>query len=119
MNARVREILIGGGIDIDALLERCMGNEFLVERLLKKFPGDSSYEKLQKSMETGDVDSMLDASHTLKGVCGNLSINDLFNLLNRQVQIVRSGNTDEAKAMMADIVQKYEQAVQAIEKSFV
>ena len=37
MNADKRELLISGGIDVDAMLDRCMGNENLLERLLKNF----------------------------------------------------------------------------------
>ena len=116
MNAIVRETLRSGGIDVDALLERCMGNEALLGRLLKKFPADASYARLAEACQRGDKDAIREAAHTLKGVCGNLSMTGLFELLDRQVRAVRADDMESAEAMMPDISSKYEQAVQAIER---
>lgn len=37
MDAATKNMLTEGGIDVGSMLERCMGNEALLERLLKKF----------------------------------------------------------------------------------
>ena len=116
MDAIIRETLRNGGIDVDALLERCMGNEALLCRLLKKFPSDISYARLVEASQKGDEDSLREASHTLKGVCGNLSITSLFDLLDRQLRAIRAGDMQSAEAIMPDIASKYEQAIQAIEQ---
>ena len=47
-------------------------------------------------MATGDKDAALAASHTLKGVCGNLSMTALFDLLTRQVAAFRAGDWEGA-----------------------
>lgn len=57
-----------------------MGNEALLERFLKKFPQDENYQKLCAAMEASDWEAALTAAHTLKGICGNLSIAPLFDL---------------------------------------
>lgn len=37
MDAAIKNMLTEGGIDVGSMLERCMGNEALLERLLKSF----------------------------------------------------------------------------------
>ena len=46
MQELMKEKLMGAGIDVPVALERFMGNEALLERFLKKFLKDASYEKL-------------------------------------------------------------------------
>lgn len=118
MDITTRQILKNGGIDVDSMLERCMRSEALVERLLKKFPADATYQKLKNAFASNDAEKALEASHTLKGVCGNLSVSELFALTDRQVAMLRSGDMAGASALMPDITHAYEKAVSAIEKAF-
>lgn len=117
MDAQVKETLTGGGIDVDGMLERCMGSEAIMGKLLKKFPADATYARLEQAFASGDAAAALEASHTLKGVCGNLSITALHEMLDRQVHALRGGDVKGAQAMMADITPAYTAAVQAIEQS--
>ena len=118
MDAATKNMLTEGGIDVGSMLERCMGNEALLERLLKKFLADTSYARLVGAFEAGDGAAVLDAAHTLKGVCGNMSITGLFELLARQVQVLRRGDMAEAASMVPEVTRRYDAAVQAIQKSF-
>ncbi len=118
MDAHAREILLGGGIRVDELLERCMGSEALLVRLLKKFPADSSFARLEEAFGRSDENAALEASHTLKGVCGNLSVVELFEHLDRQVHLLREHRLSEAAAVMPDISRTYHSAVEAIEQAF-
>ena len=119
MDTTLKETLISGGIDVDGMLERCMGSEALVVRLLKKFPADATFPKLVEAFANNDAEGALTASHTLKGVCGNLSITELFTLLDRQVATLRHGDMAGAAAMMPDITRWYTQAVETIQKTLV
>lgn len=118
MDANVRNVLMEGGINFDEVLERCMGSEALVARLLKKFPADGSFARLSEAVDGGNEAAALEASHTLKGVCGNLAVTELFGLLDRQVQLLRAHDMDGASALMPEISRKYQDAVQAVEKAF-
>ena len=106
--------LEAGGIMVDEALERFMGNEALLERFLKKFPQDENYQKLCSAMEARDLDAAITASHTLKGVCGNLSITPLFDLLNNQVAALRSNDWQNAEEMMPQISKAYTAVTDAI-----
>ena len=54
------------------------------------------------------------AAHTLKGICGNLSLTALFSLFTRQVAALRRGDLEEAQTLMAQISPAYTAAVAAI-----
>ena len=50
----------------------------------------------------------LEASHTLKGICGNLSFEKMFALFSEQVVLMRADKWDEAYAMMTEIAGQYD-----------
>ena len=118
MDMNVRSVLMEGGVNVDELLERCMGSEALLARLLKKFPLDSSFAGLEDAFRKSDETAALEASHTLKGVCGNLSLTGLFTVLDRQVQLLRSHDMSGAASIMPEISRQYYTAIQSIEKAF-
>lgn len=96
------------GINTDSAIERFMGNESLYAKMLKKFLGEPTFAKLTAAVAEGNGQAALEASHTLKGVCGNLSIESLFDLFAEQVVLMRADKWDEAYAMMPEITEKYE-----------
>ena len=98
-----RAALEAAGIDVASALERMMGSEALLERLLEKFPEDKNLPVLREALESGDPGRAAAAAHTLKGVCGNLSMTELYGLFTRQVDALRRGDLAAARALMADI----------------
>ena len=115
MDETIRQRLEAAGINVEEALERFMGNEMLFQRFLKKFLEDESYRKLEESVQAGDPDGALKASHTLKGVCGNLSMNVLHGLLTEQVAAFRAGDWERAVSMMGDIAQAFSQVCSAVQ----
>ena len=116
MQELMRERLKEAGIDVPNALERFMGNETLLERFLKKFLDDPTYASLVQAFQAGEAEQALTASHTLKGMCGNLSMNDLARLFTRQVELLRAQDYDGAAAMMPEIGQAYDRVTQAIRR---
>lgn len=111
------EQLKNAGVDVDEVLERLGGSEALLERFLKKFAEDPNYGKLVAAIGEHDEEGALTASHTLKGVCGNLSMKTLFDLLTRQVASFRAGDWQGAADMMPEITQSYERVLAVISVS--
>lgn len=114
MQELMRERLKEAGIDVTAALERFMGNESLLERFLKKFLDDTNYEKLAEAIDAGQQEAALTASHTLKGISGNLSMTGLFSLLSEQVSAFRADDWDRAVELMPEITKTYETLSAAI-----
>ena len=116
MTPERRDQLEAAGIDIESALERMMGSEALLERLLGKFLDDPQYPALRTALEAGDMERAVSAAHTLKGVCGNLSMTGLYGLFTRQVDALRAGDLPLARGMMAEIAPAYERVMAAIRR---
>ena len=114
MTQERRVQLAAAGIDVEAALERMMGSEALLERLLDKFLEDRNYPALRSALEAGDLEWAAAAAHSLKGVCGNLSMTGLYISLAGQVDALRRGDLDGARAAMEQIVPGYEAVCRAI-----
>ena len=61
-------------------LERFMGSEALLTRFLGRFLEDGNMDALRAAVAAGEWDKALTASHTLKGMSGNLSMTVLYDL---------------------------------------
>ena len=114
MTLERRAQLEAAGIDVASALERVMGSQALLERLLGRFPDTPQYPALCAALDRGDVEQAVAAAHTLKGVCGNLSMTALFRLFTHQVEALRGGDLAQARDMMAQIAPAYERVTAAI-----
>ena len=69
----VQECYAAFGGDYEEVVSRLRTDE-RITRFLQKVVDDGSYKLLVDSIATNNVDEAFRAAHTLKGVCGNLSI---------------------------------------------
>ncbi len=102
------------GVEIAALTERLMNNESLISRFMNRFVENESYRELQAAIKAEDWKAACDASHMLKGMCGNLSITELFRLFTQQVTLFRNGDNEMACLLMPEIEAKYENTINHI-----
>ena len=114
MDSLRRQRLLDAGLDVDSALARFMNNEALLEKFLAKFPADPNHHRLAAAMAANDREGALTAAHTLKGVCGNLSMTRLHQCFTDQVAALRRGDLDGARAMMERIAPAYEAVRSAI-----
>ena len=91
-------------------------SERLVQKFILKFLDDGSYELLRKSLETEDYKEAFRASHTIKGVCQNLSLNKLLDSSEKLTEALRGGWTPEAAGLAEQVAADYEQTVSAIKE---
>ena len=118
MDQEKRKGLEAAGIDVQSALERFMDNEMLLERFLKKFLDEPNNAKLTAPQAARDREGAVIASHSLKGVCGNLSMTGLFDLLTRQVGLLRAEDWAGAMELMPGIDGAYEETCRAIRETF-
>lgn len=116
MNLQRKNRLEEAGVDVAQALERMMGSETLLERLLAQFLEDKNYLELCAALDDGDLERAVSASHALKGVCGNLSMTRLFQLFTAQVNVLRAGDLAAACGMMKQISSVYGAVVAAIQE---
>jgi HPt (histidine-containing phosphotransfer) domain-containing protein len=65
-------------IDIADGVKRVMNNTKLYFKLLVKFKEETNLNDLEAALSAGEMEKAQNASHTLKGVAGNLSLAELF-----------------------------------------
>lgn len=79
------------GADMDAALERFVGDEELYADCFRLFLEDPSFPALDGAMARRDYAAAFDAAHALKGVSGNLGLTPLFNAVCALVEPLRRG----------------------------
>lgn len=110
-----REKLIEAGVNVETAMERFMGNEELLVRFLKKFLQDNNYELLKDAMEEKRYKDAFTAAHTLKGLCGNLSLVSLFDIVDKELEFLRNDHYEEAEQVHPDLVKEYERIIPILE----
>lgn len=78
------------GCNVDEGLARCMNNETFYLMLVNKFLASTDLTKLKSALDNGDLDTAFAEAHNLKGVCGNLSLTPLFQVLSEMVEPLRA-----------------------------
>ena len=81
--------------DIDELVDRCMGNLELAERLLAMFQDrfETDLTELEKVFETGESGEIARVAHRIKGASASVSAQRLQELAARIEQLGRSGQS--------------------------
>lgn len=55
-------------------------NDFLIERMIKKFMENNSYHAIIEAYEANNIKEVFALSHSFKGVTGNLALTKLFEI---------------------------------------
>lgn len=69
--------------------------ETMVMKFIFKFLDDKSYDQLMTAIQNADYKEAFMASHTIKGLCQNLSFTRLYESSNLITEALRSENPDE------------------------
>ena len=67
------------GADTASGVKRCANNEALYLRLVGTVPANPGFNNLYESIKNGDLDGAFMASHGLKGILANLSLDPILN----------------------------------------
>lgn len=104
------------GVDTETGLARFVGKQELYEKFLAKFVQDASYAGLKETIAKQDYLQAFEYAHSLKGVCGNLSLGPLAEQVGELTEILRNKEslTDEEAQKVADIMPEMDQNYQEI-----
>ena len=89
-----------------------------VAKFLQKVVDDGSYKLLCDSIATGNVDEAFRAAHTLKGVCGNLSITRFGESSSALTEVLREKRqiNDELQPLLQKVKEDYELTISCIKQ---
>lgn len=95
------------GVDVDAALERMVGNEDLYAKLLEMFLDDESFDNLKASFADGNIEDAFNAAHSIKGTAGNLGLDNITGPVIPMVEILRAGNSEGVAELIDETAAKY------------
>ncbi|RGY95642.1 Hpt domain-containing protein [Clostridium sp. AM58-1XD] len=98
------------------VLERFMGNKNLLIKFLKKFLADNNFQALSEALEADDYEKALVASHTLKGVSGNLGLAPLFQYSSEIVTAIREERLKDIAPAFEQLRVQYEKIILLIKE---
>ena len=93
----------------------CFHDDAKILKFLKMFLADENYEKLSSALDENDTDAAFAAAHTLKGVCQNLALDDLYDADVQVTEALRAKDIVRAKELFPNLKKEYENTVSAIE----
>ena len=114
MEDSLKKVLVESGIDVDGAMERFMNNDAMFMKFLIKFLDDPNMGTLRQGLEARDTDMAFRAAHTLKGVCGNLSLVSLAKVASESTEFLRAGDIDSAITKMPEVEAEYAKAIEVI-----
>ena len=79
------------GCDIDGAMPRFLNNEDFYIKCLKKFVADDVFEHLQETLKSNQVEDSFKHAHNLKGVCANMGITPIQDIIFDMVEVLRGG----------------------------
>lgn len=109
-----RYILVKAGIDVNQGVHRFNENKEMYEEFLMKFPQDKCFGNLEDAIQKKDIKKAFEASHSLKGISGNLSLVQLHADLIPLVEGLRAGSMDNVEELMIPIRSSYKQVMDAL-----
>ncbi len=104
------------GSDVQEVVARLGGAAALVERFLTKFKSDESFNKLHDALENGAVKDAFREAHTLKGLCANLSLQNLFEQARDITELLREENLEAAKQSFPALEREYIHVLDAMKE---
>lgn len=117
MNER---ILNDAGVNYSRGLTRFLDNREVYERILIMFSNDDKLPKLIAAFENNDYQALFQLSHAIKGVSGNLDIEDLYQKSCVLTDLLRDDTTiDKEKIREAffDVKEEYIRATKGIKRA--
>lgn len=109
----VKECYAQIGADYNGVLSRLV-SEKLIKKFALKFLEDGSYGTLKNALENGNGEEAFRAAHTLKGVCMNLGLENLYKPSAELTEKLRGREVAGYEELFAQVQAEYEKTVKAI-----
>ena len=103
-----RKALKSVGVNIDEARERFMDNDLFMDKCFKMFIQDKNFIKLKEGVLNNNIEEAFIAAHTLKGVCGELSIYKLGGIVCQMSYMLKGGDIKSASEIMPEALYEYE-----------
>lgn len=107
MKGKCKEQLRNAGVNVSTGINRFMNNETLYTKFLSKFPMDNTFNNLKEQLAKKNIQEAFLAAHSLKGICGNLELSSLTDIINPMTDKLKSGQINGIDEMMENLEKHY------------
>ena len=106
------------GLDCGEMISRFMDSEDMFLKYFRKFftAADQVVNELRAAVESGDLTEIEHKAHALKGLSGNIGLNNVFSPANKIVGNLRAGKTDEYRSDFEKLEKAYNRALEISHK---
>lgn len=101
--------------DYEEILSRFLTEE-RIKKFVFKFLNDKSFDLLCESLENKDYQEAFRASHTLKGICQNLSFTKLYQSSHDLTELLRNNQIMEIDDLFQKVKSDYLLTIEMIKK---
>ncbi len=112
--ASIKDKAAQAGIDYNQAMDRFGGNDALYAQLAVKFLDEPHFSALDQALSAHDLDAAQREAHSLKGVAGNLSFTELYQLSCTIYDALREADLQAARALMPQAREAYERVQEAL-----
>lgn len=108
------DLLSSHGVDVERTLERFLNNEVSFIKYFEKFPEDTNFSQLKKSIDKGDLENAYSYGHTLRGLCANLGLIGINEFLYPLVEDLKKLEYYPEKHLMEKVEERYNELIKII-----
>lgn len=112
----IKQELTEVGVDYAGLVKRFMNMDKMAEKFLIKFLSDKTMEQYKEAVNNNNAEELFSVTHTLKGVCANLCINSMLDIVSPAVEVYRGGSTEDAIEVYEQVKAEYDKVCEVIKK---
>ena len=116
MTEELKQELVRCGVNYNALVKRFMGRDDIAEKFLVKFLDDTTMETYAMAVEQNSAEDVFKACHTLKGLCANLSMDCILEIISPYVEAYRKGDMEDVKQTYIKLKAEYDKVCEIIRK---
>ena len=109
----IKKFYLDTGSDYNAALGIMM-NDMLIERMIKKFMDNNSYQAIIDAYEANNIKEVFALSHSFKGVTGTLALTKLFNI----ASILTEATRNKEGADISKEIEELKKDYQLIEETY-
>lgn len=103
------------GVDIDGGVARLGGNEGLYRKLLGSFVKAINQYYVDTDFDGTEYSDIIEKTHAIKGAAGNLSITPVYEAYSKIVDLLRTGQPEQAREILVDVLPVQENIIKCIE----
>ncbi len=93
------------GVDVETGLARCLDKEDFYLNLIDMGIKDAHFEKLGEALAKKDYDEAFEQCHALKGLVGNLALEDLYQLVCQMTELLRNKTDTDYSPLYSQIME--------------